>query len=137
MAGYEAQAEIDVAAPTDEVWRALTDPTVVARYMWGTTLDTRWEVGGPISWRGEFEGRPYEDTGTVLEVVPGERLVVTHSSALGGSSTHTLTYTLEPSDAGTHLTLHQDGAGSPDEAEHSRTMWQGMLASLKDVVERG
>lgn len=142
MTGYVATAEIDVAAPAEAVWRALTEPAMVAQYMWGTRLETDWQVGGPVSWSGELEGRPYQDRGTVLEVVPAERLVVTHYSPLSGEadvpeSYHTLVYTLEPRGGGTHLSLSQDGSATEDEAEHSQGMWESMLAGLKDVVERG
>lgn len=140
MAGYVATAETDIDASSADVWAALTDPAAIERYMFGTHVETDWQPGSPIVWHGTFEGRPYEDKGQILDVVPGQRMVLTHYSPLSGKadvpeSYHTLTYMLGASDGRTHLTLSQDGSESEDEAEHSRAMWATMLDGLKGVVE--
>ena len=141
MAGYLATAETDIDASTAEVWAALTDPAAIARYMFGSQVETDWQQGSPIVWRGEYDGKPYEDKGQILEVVPGQRLVVTHFSPLSGQADvpenyHTLTYLLGTADGRTHLSLSQDGSASEEEAEHSRGMWQSVLDGLKGVAEQ-
>jgi uncharacterized protein YndB with AHSA1/START domain len=141
MTGYVATAETVINASTADVWTALTDPAAVSQYMFGTQLETDWQQGSPIVWKGEYEGKPYEDKGEILEVVPGQRLVVTHFSPLGGQEDkpenyHTLTYMLGAANGRTHLTLSQDNNASEDEAEHSRAMWQTMLDGLKGVAEQ-
>ena len=40
--------------------------------MFGTEVHTDWSIGGPIRWRGEWEGKAYEDKGQVLEFEPGK-----------------------------------------------------------------
>ena len=72
--GYLATAEVDVSAPADRVWQAMTDPRLIAEYMFGSRVETDWQVGSPITWSGEFEGRPFEDHGTVVAVQPGQLL---------------------------------------------------------------
>jgi uncharacterized protein YndB with AHSA1/START domain len=135
-----ATAEVEVAAPGAEVWRALTDPELIKQYMFGSQVETDWRPGSPIVWKGEFEGRSYEDKGEVLDVVPEQRITVTHFSPMTGlpdvpENYHTVTYTLEPSDGATIVRLTQDNAGSDEEAEHSSQNWQLMLDGLKGVVE--
>src|SRR5205807_1138687 len=73
---YSASTSVDIAASTDAVWRALTDPALIAKYMHGTTVETDWVEGSPIIWRGEWQGREYEDKGEVLTVDPQYRLAV-------------------------------------------------------------
>ena len=68
MTGIVATAEIDIAAEPDRVWETLTDPAAVKQWMFGTELDTDWQVGSPIVWKGEYEGKSYEDKGEVLDV---------------------------------------------------------------------
>lgn len=135
-----ATAETEIDAPPSTVWRALTDPDVIERYMFGARVVTDWQPGSSIVWKGEYEGRPYEDKGEVLEVVPERKLKVTHFSPLGGKDDvpenyHTLTYELEGSNGTTHVSLSQDNNASAEAAEHSQANWERMLAGLKATVE--
>ena len=139
---YVATSTITIDAPPDRVWKVITDPQAVKEFMFGADLATDWTVGGPIAWRGEWEGKPYEDKGTVLEVEPGQKLVHTHFSPLGGEEDkpenyHTLTWTLEDKGGRTQLTLSQDNNASEDAAEHSRGMWDMLVADVKKITERG
>ena len=102
MEDLVATAETEIDAPPSSVWRALTDPDVIEQYMFGARVVTDWQPGSSIVWKGEYEGKAYEDKGEVLEVVPERRLKVTHFSPLGGEDDvpenyHTLTYELEGS----------------------------------------
>jgi uncharacterized protein YndB with AHSA1/START domain len=124
------------------VWQALTDPDEIARYMMGSRVETTWEPGSPITWSGEWQGRPYQDRGEVLEAEPARRLSVTHWSPLTGEDDapenyHTVRYELAPADGGTRVVLDQDGCTSRDQAEQFSRNWQGMLDGLKRVVETG
>jgi uncharacterized protein YndB with AHSA1/START domain len=140
MADYVATAEAEVEAPPSRVWQALTDPDEIERYMFGARVVTDWKPGSRIVWKGEYDGRPFEDKGEVLDVVPERRLEVTHFSPLSGDEDvpenyHTLTFVLEGSDGTTRVSLSQDGNRSAEAAEHSRANWEKMLLGLKATVE--
>jgi uncharacterized protein YndB with AHSA1/START domain len=142
MTGYVATAETDINGSPAQVWAALTDPEQIKEYMFGSQVETDWKPGSPIVWNGEWEGRPYQDKGEVLEVEPERRLKVTHFSPLTGQDDvpenyHTLSYELTANEGGTHVSLSQDNNGSEEEAEHSRSNWEMMLAGLKKHVEGG
>lgn len=142
MTGKVATAEVDVDAPRSRVWQALTDPDQIAEYMMGSRVDTDWQPGSPITWTGEWEGKPYEDKGEVVEVDRERRLVVTHFSPLSGADDkpenyHRLTYELSDTDGGTHLSLSQDNNASDEEAERSQGQWEQMLQGLKTTAEGG
>ena len=142
MTGHIARAEVIVGAHPSALWSALTDPEQVKSWMVGTTLTTDWQVGSPITWKGEMNGTPYEDKGEVLEVEERHRLSMTHYSPLMGQEDrpenyHTVTYTLTPTrDGRTTLTLEQDGNESQEQAEQFSQNWQGMLETLKESVEK-
>lgn len=140
MTGLVATADVNINAPAQEVWAALTDPDMIARYMMGSKVETDWRPGSPITWSGEYEGKTYQDKGEVVEVEPEHTLIVTHYSPLSGQpdepkNYHTVRYELDEHDGHTHVSLTQDNNGSPDEAEHSAKNWSMMLDGLKKVVE--
>ena len=140
MTGYVATAQTDVAAVPERVWAALTEPEQIAAYMQGSKVTTTWEVRSPITWDGEYDGRPYQDKGEVLTVDEPRLLSVTHYSPMMGQpdepeNYHTLVYTLTANGAGTRLELTQDGNESEEQAEQFSQNWQGMLDGLKARVE--
>ncbi|WP_227998937.1 SRPBCC domain-containing protein [Nocardia australiensis] len=142
MTGYVATAETDISASPEQVWAVLIDPEQIRRFMFGAEVRTDWQPGSPIVWKGEYEGRSYEDKGEILAFEPGRLLKVTHYSPLSGQpdmpeNYHTLTYELTGTAATTHLSLSQDNNASEDEAEHSRGMWEVHVSGIKEAVERG
>ena len=141
MKGHVAVAEIQIDATPARVWSALTDPAEIKQYMFGSEVLTDWEPGSRIVWRGEYDGKSYEDHGEILVFEPDKRLVVTHFSPLQGAEDlpenyHVLAYDLEEVNGETRLRLSQDNNASPEAAQHSRANWETMLGGLKSVVER-
>ncbi|HSV38262.1 MAG TPA: SRPBCC domain-containing protein [Nocardioidaceae bacterium] len=142
MTGYVATAEVDVSASPGQVWNALTDPVLIEQYMFGSHVETSWQPGDPIAWKGEYDGRAYVDHGEIIAVEPERRLEVTHFSPLTGQEDkpenyHRLVYEIDDRGDLVHVSLKQDNNGSEDEADHSAKNWQSMLDGLKEVVERG
>jgi uncharacterized protein YndB with AHSA1/START domain len=140
--GFEAVAHVAVAAPPARVWEALTQPDQVAQYMMGTRVESDWQVGGPITWSGEWNGKPYQDKGEILAAEPGHLLEVTHYSPLSGAADvaenyHTVRYELTKTDDGTAVSLTQDGCASEEQAHQFSQNWQGMLDGMKTVAEAG
>jgi uncharacterized protein YndB with AHSA1/START domain len=142
MADHVAHAEVEISASPRQVWDALTDPAAIARFMFGAQVDTDWEEGSPITWTGEFNGKPFQDKGEIVEVVPESRLRMTHFSPLSGDedvpeSYHTLDYRLADAGDRTRVTLDQDGNDSEEQAAQFAANWQTTLDQLKDYVEEG
>jgi len=140
--GFEAVKSVTIDAPKADVWDALTRPEKVKQYMHGTEMSTDWKEGSPISWKGEWKGKSYEDKGQVLEVQPQRRLSYTHWSPMGGSEDkpenyHTVTYELTGEDGKTTLTLRQDNNATQEEANKmAENNWGPVLEGLKETAER-
>jgi uncharacterized protein YndB with AHSA1/START domain len=77
MTGHVTTAEAEIHAPRSKVWRALTDPDQIQKHMFGSKVETDWKPGSEITWKGEYEGKKYEDKGEILEVVQDRRLTRT------------------------------------------------------------
>lgn len=141
MTGQTVTAQVEISASPGQVWNALTDPELIRQYFFGTTVETTWEPGAPITWSGEYEGKSYQDKGEVVEVVPEQRLVVTHFSPMSGQDDapenyHRLTYQLDGEGDSTRLSLEQDNTPEGS-VEEFRNNWETMLGNLKELVERG
>lgn len=121
-----SSATITINANPHEVWQALTDPAQVKQYLFGTNLTADWQVGGKVTYQGEWEGKKYEDTGEVLELVPDKKLVTTYKSSMSDTD-DVVTYELEETAAGTKLTISQ--------AKGTADNWNTVLTKLKEVVE--
>jgi uncharacterized protein YndB with AHSA1/START domain len=135
-----AQVSMAINAPASAVWDALTRPELIKQYLFGTEVTTDWKVGSPITYRGEWQGKPYEDKGRVLENMPGKRLVSTFWSALSGKpdlpeNYQTVTYELSGQDGKTVVTVIQDNNETEESARHSEQNWKMVLEGLKKVVE--
>ena len=137
---YVAKAETTIDAPPAKVWDALVKPELIQKYMFGTTVATDWKVGSPITWKGEWEGKKYEDKGVILEVQPQKRLRYSHFSPLSGlpekpENFHNVTIELAPDGKQTAVQLSQDNNPTEEGRKHSEKNWEKMLAGLKDLVE--
>ena len=142
MTDHVATAEVDISASPDQVWSAITDPAKVKRYFFGSTVESDFRPGSRITWRGEYNGKRFEDTGEAIEAVPHERLRVTHFSPLTGEpdrpeNYHELVFELDHAGPVTHVTFTQDNNASVAEAEEASDNWRAMLQGLKELVERG
>jgi uncharacterized protein YndB with AHSA1/START domain len=140
MTDHTATSRVTISAPADAVWEALVTPSLISEYMFGTTVVSDFTVGSTITYSGEYEGKPYSDHGSIIDLVPNELLRTTHFSPLSGredrpENYHTLTWLLTPQGDSTQLTLTQDNNDSEDDKEHSEQNWNLVLDGLKKVVE--
>ena len=136
-----ARASLTVDAPRAKVWDALVSPKAIKQYMFGATVVSDWRPGSPIVWKGEWQGKPYEDKGTILEVEPGRTLRYSHFSPLSGlpdepGNYHTVTIELSGEGDQTRVALAQDNNPTDEARVHSERNWGMMLAALKKFLER-
>lgn len=140
LTGSVVSTSIVIEAPVEEVWRALTDPARLKQWFFGADTRTDWRVGGPITHRGEYQGRPYEDKGVVVAFDEPMRLSFTHWSAASGrpdtpEAYQTVTFRLVREGTVTRLSLTEQNLASPQEAALSETRWEEALRDLKYLLE--
>ncbi|MGO4147548.1 SRPBCC domain-containing protein [Paenarthrobacter sp. YAF11_1] len=136
----DAVASITIISPPEAVWEALTDPSRIKEYFLGTTVNTTWRVGDPITYSGEYNGTAYEDKGTILAFDPPKLLKTTHYSPASGrpdipSSYHTVEYDVSAAGDGTTVTITQGNNSSEEEVAQSMETWGLVLRNLKEFLE--
>src|SRR5262245_11476060 len=126
---FTASTSVVIKASTAKVWAALVTPESVKQYLWGTEVTSDWKVGSSITYKGVWEGKPYEDKGTVVEIVPEKLLKSTYFSALSGKEDkpenyNTIIYELAAEDGDwTKLTVTQDNNPSQGDADKAKQNW--------------
>jgi uncharacterized protein YndB with AHSA1/START domain len=136
-----ARAHITISAPIAKVWDALVNPEMIRQYLFGTNTVSDWKEGSPIVWKGEWEGKPYEDKGVILQLKPERLLQYSHFSPLSGQSDvpenyHTVTIELSSEEKGTLIQLSQDNNSTEEDREHSEKNWGMVLTGLKKLLEQ-
>ena len=137
---YIAKAETTINASADKVWDALVNPDTIKKYMFGATVNSDWKEGSKIFWKGEWQGKSYEDRGVILRFRPNKKLQYSHFSPLSGlddvpENYHIVTIELTEKDKQTAITLSQDNNANEKEREHSEKNWTTMLNDLKKLLE--
>ncbi|MDA4128262.1 MAG: SRPBCC domain-containing protein [Thaumarchaeota archaeon] len=138
--GLVAKTSVTINTPVARVWNALVNPEAIRQYMFGTKVVPEWKNGSPITWKGVWEGKEYEDHGVILDLEPENLIQYSHFSPLAGlpdisENYHTVTIQLSEKGDQTLLSLSQDNNPTDQAREHSEKNWRMMLDSLKKLVE--
>jgi len=137
---FVAKAEGRIYAPGSRVWKGLVDPELIRQYMFGAEVVSEWKEGSMITWKGEWQGRHYEERGHILRIEPERLLQYNHYSPLSGlpdapEHYHTVTITLSEDGAFTLLLLISDNNPTEASRDHSQKNWEMMLGKLKELLE--
>ncbi|PWU23495.1 ATPase [Candidatus Cerribacteria bacterium 'Amazon FNV 2010 28 9'] len=140
MSNLTASSSLQIDAPPEKVWKALTNPALVKQWLFGTEMKTDWNVGSSITYSGVWDGKPYEDKGKVLAIIPNKLIETSYWSVAYGlpdepQNYKKVVYSLEEKDGGTLLTITQDNNATEDDKEHSQQNWSTVLEALKKTVE--
>ncbi len=138
--GLIAMASVTIAASAADVWEALVRPAAIKTYMFCATVTSDWVVGSPIVWIGEWQGRPYEDKGVILQIVRERVLEFSYFSPLAGAADlpenyHIVTMHLSSDGAQTRVSLCQDNNLTEEARARAERSWSVMLAGLRHFVE--
>ena len=131
--------EIDLPHPPEKVWRALTDPALLAEWLLPVLdLDLRLEPGAAFTLKtqphGDWDGAVHC---RFVEIEPQRTLRYTWG--VGDMALDTVvTFTLAPAGSGTRLSLVQSGF-KPDQKQNfggARYGWRMMSGKLVDLLGR-
>ena len=135
-------SKIVIRASANRVWEALTKPELVKQWQYGTDLTTDWRKGSSIVFRNEWDGKVYEQKGSILEVEPGRLARYSLFAPQPGMEDRpenyfVMSYLLEEVDGQTILTIDQDDPRNQTAQEPAEEGENAVLVALKKLVEDG
>ena len=134
---------IEIYASTNNVWRALTEPDKIAQWMGGARVESKWEVGGDITFTGEMPNfnKTYRDRGTALAIEREKLLKYSHWTEISRlpdtpENRTVITFNLEWTGAATRLTVRHERFYSEAAYKHANFFWGFALIDVKNLLER-
>jgi uncharacterized protein YndB with AHSA1/START domain/DNA-binding transcriptional ArsR family regulator len=128
-----------VRASAEQVWQALTDADLTARY-WGHSNVSDWQPGSRWEHRRTDGSGEVDAGGRVLETEPPHRLVMTFGDAggeepPGGASV--VTFLVEQHGGIVRLTVTHENLADGQALREISLGWPAVLANLKSLLETG
>ena len=133
---------LKINASKSRVWDALINPEKIAKYFFGTKAISDWKVGSSLTFSGEWEGKPYEDKGTILQMEKEKIFKYDYWSNFSGQpdvpeNYQTIAYALREDGENTFFTVTQENCKTEEAREHSEKNWNMLLGSMKEMLEKG
>ena len=125
-----------IRATPEQVWHALTDADLTARY-WGHSNVSDWQPGSPWQHVRPDGSGIADGVGTVLEVVPPTRLVMTFAGLDEDHDPSRVIFTIEPHHDIVRLTVRHENLPSQGDLDAVSAGWPAVLANLKSLLETG
>lgn len=126
-----------IRASAEQVWRALTDADLTARY-WGHANVSDWQPGSAWEHQRADGSGQVDLVGRVLETEPPTRLVITFGEpgdASGGTSV--VTFLVESHHDIVRLTVTHENLADQAALREISHGWPAVLANLKSLLETG
>jgi uncharacterized protein YndB with AHSA1/START domain len=130
--------ERDFPHPPQKLWRALTQPHLIAEWLMQNNF--RPVVGHGFEFRGDYLPNGALDC-EVVAVEPNTKLAYTWNSSSDNAAfslKSVVTFTLTPTAKGTHLRMEQAGFRSDQRQAFGGALqgWQQFFGKLEQVVAR-
>ncbi|WP_245658992.1 ArsR/SmtB family transcription factor [Microtetraspora malaysiensis] len=128
-----------IHASAEQVWRALTDADLTARY-WGHANVSDWQPGSSWEHRRADGSEAVDVVGRVLAAEPPTRLVITFEDQPDAASLRdpsVVTFLIEPHQDIVRLTVTHEDLPNEEMLNGISHGWPAVLANLKSLLETG
>ena len=128
-----------IRADAQQVWRALTDADLTARY-WGHANVSDWQQGSTWEHRRVDGSGAVDVVGRVLETDPPTRLVITFEDSPDAENPRdpsVVTFLVEPHQEIVRLTVTHENLPDVEMLNGISSGWPAVLANLKSLLETG
>lgn len=141
METFTIAKEIRIHASPESVFSALTNSEEIPKFFPLKSVESSWKVGDEVLYKGEIEGVPFTDFGTIEKLAyPSEYRYRYWSDNHGTERTEenhlTIDYRVAKSSEGTLLTVIQSNIKSLEMYQlMNEKVWSFLLNALKEYIE--
>jgi uncharacterized protein YndB with AHSA1/START domain len=137
----EYSTDITIHAPADKIWEALTQSQHLKEVI-NATVDSSWQKGEAITYQHIYEGKPYEDKGKILDIVPGTYIRLAYLPAISDLADICENYQeviAEITSLGPQLStvrIEQKNIRDTFFGKRAPELWGDVLRNLKQLTEQ-
>ncbi|MBD2090072.1 SRPBCC domain-containing protein [Microcoleus sp. FACHB-1515] len=132
---------VSIHTPPSVVFDALTTSEKIVQYYPLKEVTSTWKVGDEIFLKGAIEDLDFTDYGRIEILLPNEKFQYSYWSDNHGTERtpknySTICYTLHETDSGTKLEMEHQNLKTEEMYLKMLDVWDFLLSSLKDFVEK-
>lgn len=136
----KVEHQIEIEASAEKIWDALINPEKINLYLYGTEAISEWKPGAQIIFQGTWEGKPYQDKGYIIDMVPNKLFRYQYWSGFSGledkkDKYSEVSFQITPGRNNSLLKLKQQGFTDQRAQAHSLLGWKEVLEIIKEIVE--
>ncbi len=141
MKVFSIEKAVEIKASAERIFSALTDGDEIPKYFPLKSVESAWEIGGEVLYRGEVNGNPFTDYGVIEKLsfpyaYQYRYWSDNHGTERVDENYLTIAYSLKELPEGTLLSVRQGNIKSPELYElMNNQVWDFLLGSLKEYVE--
>jgi uncharacterized protein YndB with AHSA1/START domain len=138
---FKITKSININAPREYVYSVLTSSEEIPKYFPMKEVESAWQTGSEVLYKGEVDGAPFTDFGVIENLVSPSLYTYRYWSDNHGTErlpeNHiTISYLLSENVEGTELIVVQSNIGSRELYElMDNQVWDYLLGSLKEYAE--
>lgn len=141
MTQYLIKKSVLIDAPPNVVFAALTTSEKIVQYYPLKEVISTWKAGAEILLKGNIGELNFTDYGKIEILSPNEKFQYSywsdnHSTERTLKNLSTICYTFHKTDSGTYLEVEHQNLKSEEMYLKMLNVWDFLLSSLKDFVEK-
>lgn len=140
---FEIRKTIAINASREQVFSALTNSDEILQYFPLNKVESDWQEGAEVFYKGEVNGVSFTDFGVIETLTSPSNYTYrywsdNHGTARVPENHITISYELDSNDGFTQLTVVQSNIRSSElYAQMDNEVWDYLLGKLKQYVEIG
>ena len=133
---------IEINSSKEKLWAVLTESEFTKQYMFNCAVESNWEIGSPITWKGNYQGYDAFQKGEILAIKPLELIKYSTFDPNFGLEDISknyihVSYLISENGDSIQLTIaNETFDGNDERMGHIKQGWEMVLPKIKEVAEQ-